>query len=251
MVSVIFDDAEGNVGRNYRTLLDSGVLRKPLPGCCPMPMRAAPHLPQSSSRARPVVPEIYPALLLAVSRQLRSQPRGPPHIDREALASCFVRHGIPTTELSLVSVEQLVHENLRLGDDEEEDYRLLLPPAARLRSEEEEGRRPPRNVPALHPWPPRLHPWPPPEIGRWPPPLHPWPPPEIGRSAAWAGAMRDAILGAENAVARLRAAHVERGELRVGAADGDAAGEDENRDDDDAAAAAANGPPPRRRRRRN
>jgi hypothetical protein len=121
MVSAILDDDEGNVGRNYRALSDSGVLRKPRPCCrCDRALRRSSADPPEAGPLRE---------LLAECRRLRSQSQRTTggNDDRErTLASFFARHGIATTELSLASVEELVLENGRLVEHEEEEQRLLL-----------------------------------------------------------------------------------------------------------------------------
>ena len=119
-VSVIFDDGEQSVRRNYRSLLESGVIRAPLP--CHWGNRAE----TDALRPRPI-PDLYTDLLLAACRQLRPLRQQTIGGDREVpLASLFARHGIPTTELSMISVEELVRENLRLGVEEAEEHQLLL-----------------------------------------------------------------------------------------------------------------------------
>lgn len=136
-VSVIFDDEEGNVSRNYRTLLESGVLRRPQP--CYWGDRAMSEPPGASS-----IPEMFPNLLLAAGRQLRSQRQQLLGGDREQpLTLCFSRYGIRTTKPSIIAVEELVLENLRLGEHEAEEQSLL-------RQWEEADRAPPgrpRRVP--------------------------------------------------------------------------------------------------------
>jgi hypothetical protein len=120
MVSVIFDDAEGNVCRNYRALLVSRVLRQTLSCCtCIQALCNSNEALRASSAL-----EMYPNMLLAVCRQLRSARR--PNSDREALASMFARYGITSTELSMMAVEQLVLEDLRMEEHEAEEQGLLL-----------------------------------------------------------------------------------------------------------------------------
>jgi hypothetical protein len=120
MVSVIIDDDEGNVVRNYRALWDSGVLRKPLP-CYWGDDRALSETPYTCP-----IPKMYPNLLLAACRQLRSPRKQLLGDDPEQpLTLCISRYGIPTTVLSMIAVEELVLENLRLGEHEAQEQSLL------------------------------------------------------------------------------------------------------------------------------
>jgi hypothetical protein len=146
MVSVVFDndgndddDAETSVSRNYRALLDVGVLQKPRVCFFPVINGSAPAPPTQGGDDRTIrrpVPGIYPDLLLAAARALRSSSRLP-QSDRDAFAACFSRHGISSTRASLALVEELVLENERRIEHEREEERLLLQHAERLRAEAE------------------------------------------------------------------------------------------------------------------
>lgn len=85
VTTVVFDDKQRNVSRNYRRLAAAGLLS--------------------------LAPPVYPTLLLSVCRSLRRQLANEQVLD-DGLAAFFSAHDIPLNEKSLFAVEEIIKANI-------------------------------------------------------------------------------------------------------------------------------------------
>jgi hypothetical protein len=118
--TVIFDDEQGNVSRNYEILKNSGVI-----GVHPELIPPTP------------APTFYPQLLLRVSQSLRSQLANQQDstipLD-DSLAAFFRMFMIPVTEGSLLALEEIIQCNL----DEQASIPVPPPQVATEEAQDEE-----------------------------------------------------------------------------------------------------------------
>jgi hypothetical protein len=120
LLTVMFDDEQGNVSRNYEILENVGAI-----GVHPESMPAAP------------TPTFYPQLLLRVSQSLRSQLANQRDSNiplDDSLAAFFRMYMIPVTEGSLLAVEEIIQSNL---DDEHASISVPPQPTTDESSSEE------------------------------------------------------------------------------------------------------------------